>query len=81
MVPGLPRDALVDRAASLEGLAVHDLSSAQPLAAGGDPPRERASDASGAAAPRAPHGAADPLFRRAGIDLVRHAMTRIVRTA
>ena len=34
VVPGLPRDALVDRAASPEGFA-------RSLAARGDPPRER----------------------------------------
>jgi hypothetical protein len=33
VVPGLPRDALVDRAASLEGLAVHEVLSAQSPAA------------------------------------------------
>jgi hypothetical protein len=42
VVPGLPRDALVDRAASLKGLAVPEVLSAQSPAARGDPPRERA---------------------------------------
>ena len=64
VVPGLPRDALVDRAASLEGLAVPEVLSAQSPAARGDSPLERASDA-----PRVPDRGTDPPFRQAGIGL------------
>ena len=68
MVPGLPRDALVDRTARLEGLAAHEVPSAQSPAVRGDQAEGEAEDALEPAARRAP-GGADLLFRQAGIGL------------
>jgi hypothetical protein len=54
----------MDGAAGLEGLAVHEVPSAQSPAARGDSPRERVRRRPGAY--RCPNRDADPLFRQAG---------------
>jgi hypothetical protein len=66
VVSGLPRDALVDRAAALEGLAVHDAQSSAVRAIRRE---DEPDDAPVPAAPRVPHDAANALFRQAGIGL------------
>jgi hypothetical protein len=50
VVPSLPRDALVDRAAGLEGLAVHDVSSRRIICR----PRQSAGTGRQTALPRLP---------------------------
>jgi hypothetical protein len=69
MVPGLLRNALVDRAAGLEGRRCLTCHPPDHLAADAIRREGEADDASGPAAPRVPHDDTDPLFRQAGIGL------------
>ena len=69
LVPGLPRDALVDRAAGPKGWRCLTCHPPDHLPAEAIRREGEADGAPGPAAPRAPHGEADPLFRQAGIDL------------
>ena len=69
VVPGLPRDALVDRAARPQGQAMPDVPSAGSLPAEAIRREGEADDAPVPAAPRGPRQDADPLFPQAVIDL------------